>query len=414
MAVVLSHPTGNRNVRAVLTSLAEAEMLAKFKTTIATNPDSFWLQSLPRNIRNELMRRTFSISPKHISTRPLLEFARMLSTRIGFNWCTQYEHGWASIDAVYRDLDNTTSKELEKWVNIFNVSSVYAYEDGALQTFIKAKELGLKCIYDLPIAFWETGRRLMMEEAERLPRWANTLGGGIYDSTAKLERKTKELELADIVITPCQFVADSLPGWAKSKKKIISPFGSPKIIKQEQESDKKRIHRPLRVLFVGSMGQRKGLGDLFNAVRILNTSHLELVVLGSMLAPMSFYKSELNNFTYEPGRPYDQVLNLMRSCDVLCLPSIVEGRALVMQEAMSQGLPIIITSNTGGEDLIKDGQTGFLIPIRSAEAIAEKINWFLEHRSEINEMSKMAQEHSAKYSWENYGATIVKAISCLN
>ena len=73
----------------------------------------------------------------------------------------------------------------------------------------------------------------------------------------------------------------------------------------------------------------------------------------------------------------------MRTCDIFCLPSIVEGRALVIQEAMSQGLPIIITANTGAEDLVVAEETGFLVPIRNAEAIAEKINWFITNRTKI-------------------------------
>src|SRR5690606_32851650 len=121
-----------------------------------------------------------------------------------------------------------------------------------------------------------------------------------------------------------------------------------------------------RILFVGSMGQRKGLGDLFAAMRHFSPKEVELVVMGSLLAPMEFYKEQLPHFRYEGGRPNEQVLTLMRSCDVFCLPSIVVGRALVMQEAMSQGLPIIITPNTGGEDLvceagqIRRGETGKL------------------------------------------------------
>jgi glycosyltransferase involved in cell wall biosynthesis len=100
----------------------------------------------------------------------------------------------------------------------------------------------------------------------------------------------------------------------------------------------------------------------------------------------------------------------MRSCDVFCLPSIVEGRALVMQEAMSQGLPIIITPNTGGEDLIIEGVTGFLVPIRSPEAIANKLSWFLENRNKIKEMGRSAQEHAANYTWDAYGSNIVKKL----
>jgi glycosyltransferase involved in cell wall biosynthesis len=104
------------------------------------------------------------------------------------------------------------------------------------------------------------------------------------------------------------------------------------------------------------------------------------------------------------------VLALMRSCDVFCLPSIVEGRALVMQEAMSQGLPVVITPNTGGADLVIEGQTGFLVPIRSPEAIADRLAWLNQHRPELVAMKARAARHAAEYSWQRYGEAIVDAI----
>ena len=185
------------------------------------------------------------------------------------------------------------------------------------------------------------------------------------------------MELADVIVCPGKFVADSIPAWAKQKPVIVSPFGSPEISSSFFKRKEKRANQPLRVLFVGSMGQRKGLGDLFAAMKLIKTNSVELVVMGSLLETMSFYRDQLPQFIYEPGRPHSGVLELMRNCDVLCLPSVVEGRALVMQEAMSQGLPLIITPNTGGEDLIIEGKTGFLVPIRSPEAIAEKIDCLL-------------------------------------
>jgi glycosyltransferase involved in cell wall biosynthesis len=104
----------------------------------------------------------------------------------------------------------------------------------------------------------------------------------------------------------------------------------------------------------------------------------------------------------------------MRGCDVFCLPSIVEGRALVMQEAMSQGLPLIITPNTGGEDLIDEGVTGFLVPIRRPDEIAFKIAWFSDNRAALPEMSRAAQVKASQLTWEAYGKTIVKAVLDLN
>jgi glycosyltransferase involved in cell wall biosynthesis len=325
----------------------------------------------------------------------------------------RHETGWASIDGVYRDFDKAVAARLRKAAR--QISSVYAYEDGALATFKQAKALGLTCVYDLPIAYWETARRLLMEEAARLPGWAPTLKGGIQDSPEKLERKTQELELADIVVGPGSFVENSLPAWAKEKKIVMVPFGSPEPAREERELKKTDLNKPLRVLFAGSMSQRKGLGDLFAAMRLLNRRDIELVVMGSAEAPMEFYRKEYPDFIYEPGRPNQQVLALMQTCDVFCLPSIVEGRALVMQEAMSQGLPLIITPNTGGEDLIKqDGSTGFLVPIRSPEIIAEKLHWMLDNRAATMEMGQKAKQYAAEYTWKKYGDGIIRAIKEYN
>jgi glycosyltransferase involved in cell wall biosynthesis len=412
MKVLLAHPTGNSNVRAILTAFKEGGFLSEFNTTVSIDNKADWIKYLPARIRQELVRRSFPVASDYIWTHSFLEIARMFLIRAGLNQYVQNENDWASVDSVYQSFDRAASRRLGQLVQRKCVNAVYAYEDGAFSIFKQAKLSGLKCVYDLPIAYWEAGRKLMFQEAERLPLWAPTLGGGLKDSAEKLERKTRELELADMVVVPGKFVFDTIPEWARKKKIVQVPFGSPGIQASSASgsSNRKPINRPLKVLFVGSMGQRKGLGDLFSAIKLLNRNDIELVVMGSLLAPMKFYRSELNRFTYEPGRPHEEVLSLMRSCDVLCLPSIVEGRALVMQEAMSQGLPIIITSNTGGEDLVIDGSTGFMVPIRSPEAIAKKLTWFIENRKAIGEMAIAAKKHAEKYTWDGYGSEVVSSV----
>lgn len=410
MKIVVSHPTGNRNVRAVVEGLYQADSLYRFATTIAVDGKEKWLRLLPGAFKNELLRRSYNIPKSYIQSSPFLELARIVLPKLGFKKAVQHETGWASVDAVYKSLDTKVARYLAK--NGDAINAVYAYEDGALQTFRKAKEIGIACIYDLPIAYWETLRSQLLKEAERRPEWKKTLGGGVTDSTAKLERKTKELELADAVIVPGNFVGNSLPEWARNKKIIVSPFGTPKTTSTALFSKKTpAANRPLRVLFAGSLGQRKGLADLFNAIQLLNTTAIELVVMGPLIDTLDFYKRQLPGFTYEPVRPHHKVLELMQTCDIFCLPSIVEGRALVMQEAMSQGLPIIITPNTGGEDLVLEGKTGFLVPVRSPEAIASRINWFLENREAIPAMGEAAKAHAATYTWEAYASRIVAGIT---
>ena len=88
--------------------------------------------------------------------------------------------------------------------------------------------------------------------------------------------------------------------------------------------------------------------------------------------------------------------------DVLVLPSLHEGFGLVMSEAMGQGLVVITTPQTGGPDIIADGVEGFIVPIRSAEAIEEKLALLAHDRDRLLEMQAAAGRKAASLTWENY------------
>jgi glycosyltransferase involved in cell wall biosynthesis len=248
----------------------------------------------------------------------------------------------------------------------------------------------------------------LREEARRYPEWEPTLGG-TRDSEEKLARKTRELDLAETVICPSAFVFDSLPEETRrSKKCVVAPFGSP--VSEGVQGQAGREARPVRFLFAGALTQRKGLADLFAAMKLVDSKKAELVVMGSLILPMRFYRNQFAQFIYEPPRPHAAVLRLMHSCDVLVLPSIVEGRALVQQEAMACGLPLIATRNAGGEDLIVEGKTGFLVAPGTPSAIAEKMRWFLENREQLPAMSAAARAKAAELTWPVYGKKILHAI----
>ncbi len=408
--ILVSHPTGNRNLRAVVEGLIKAGLLGRFVTSIAVKEGGWLVNRFPSSVRHELLRRRFDIPDYLLATYPWMELGRLAAKKGRIDALTRQEIGLFSADAIYRYIDRRVASSLLKLAVARQLSGVYCYEDGALQSFQAARQLGLRRIYDLPIAYWETARRLMEEELERLPEWKTTMEA-MKDSASKLQRKTEELELAETVICPSKFVYDSLPQSTKeSKQCVVAPFGSP----PERKSG--RRERPegkgkLRILFAGSMSQRKGLADVFAAMKIAKRPDVELVVFGSPVAPMSFYRSQFSDFVYEPPRPHEAVLELMETCDALALPSIVEGRALVQQEALCCGLPLIITANTGGEDLVEEGSTGFLVPIRSPDAIAEKIHWFADHRKELESMRIQARDKARSLTWTGYSDAIIEAIT---
>jgi glycosyltransferase involved in cell wall biosynthesis len=77
---------------------------------------------------------------------------------------------------------------------------------------------------------------------------------------------------------------------------------------------------------------------------------------------------------------------------------------------MANGLPLIITPNTGGEDLIVPGETGFLVPIRRPDAIAEKIAWLADHRDALPQMRLAAVRKAEEYPWARYQRLILAAL----
>ena len=96
----------------------------------------------------------------------------------------------------------------------------------------------------------------------------------------------------------------------------------------------------------------------------------------------------------------------MAAHDVFVFPSLFEGFGLVLLEAMAMGLPIITTTHTAGPDLIEEGREGFIVPIRDANAIAEKLTRLHEDRSLRDEMSASARRRAKEFTWEDYGAKL--------
>jgi glycosyltransferase involved in cell wall biosynthesis len=97
----------------------------------------------------------------------------------------------------------------------------------------------------------------------------------------------------------------------------------------------------------------------------------------------------------------------MRQHDVLIFPSLFEGFGLVITEAMSQGTPAITTPHSAGPDIIDEGVDGFIVPIRSADAIAEKLEMLARDRERLRAMKISAREKAQKQPWEKYRRALV-------
>jgi len=412
MPFLVVHPTGNTYVRNDLQALHEAGRLREYLTGFGFSRDGSLAQLPgPASLRQEFERRAYDLPGQLIRVGPMREITRLLASRLGIESLTRHETGWASVDAVFQDLDRAGAREIERLSS--GPGAVLAYEDGAESTFAAAKAAGWRSYYHLPIAYGPFARKIFADEAARLPEWAATLQGD-RDSSEKMARKERELELADEIICPSQFVIDSLPTKIRESKPChLVPYGAPPPPPLPNSDPRdENPNRPLRLLFSGAVSQRKGLADVFAALRLLSCPRdIELVLLGRMNAPEEFYRAQGVPFTYESPRSNEAVLEMMSTCDALVLPSLVEGRAIVQLEALSRGLPLLVTPNAGGEDLITSGETGWLVPIRTPAALAEKMAWLLAHRRDMPKMRAACRARAEQVSWAAYRQRLLGALA---
>ncbi|MDD5199702.1 MAG: glycosyltransferase family 4 protein [Terrimicrobiaceae bacterium] len=408
--VIVSHPTGNANVRHAASGLQKSGLLGEFWTCLAPSERNWLMRLLPAKAQTRFLRRELPFGlRKHVRTRPWRELGRFAANTLNCSFLTRHEVGWCSVDGVYRDLDGAVASRVRKGGGI---RAVYGYEDGSLETFRAASETGLKRIYDLPIAYWKVGRKIFLEEAEREPEWKSTLDG-LGDSEDKLARKDEEIRLADCILVASSFTKASLVHTGRPSSDVhVIPYGAPTSL-VEPQAFRKRRSDILRVLFVGSLGQRKGTSYLLRACDLLGP-RVGLTLIGNRppghCAPLDV---ALRKHRWIPSCRHEQVLEEMRNHDVLVFPSLFEGFGLVILEAMSQGMTVITTPNTGGPDVITDGENGFIVPIRSAEAIAERLETLVFDRKRLASMKNAALDAARVMSWANYEHAVAGVVKSL-
>lgn len=405
--ILFSHPTGNANVRQAALGLHRAGLLAEFWTCVHYRGNPLLERLLPRAVATQLRRRTFPAElAGTIHTCPLRELGRMLAPRAGLPSLVRHETGPLSVDAVYRSLDRRVSRRL----GAAPFRAVYAYEDGARDSFAAAGRRGLLRIYDLPIGYWRAARAILTEEAEREPEWAATLNGNL-DSPGKTERKDAELHAADLVLVASSFTLRTLEHAPDFRGSVVMiPYGAP-VLEAVPAAPRRPGSGPLRVLFVGSLGQRKGLSYLFGAAQLLG-GDVELTVIGTRpLVACPALDRALARVRWIPTCPHREVLAEMAAHDVFVFPSLFEGFGLVLLEAMAMGLPVITTAHTAGPDLITDGVEGFIVPIRSSAAIASRLKLLHEEPERRAAMSAAARRRATEFSWRQYGDSLAGCIS---
>lgn len=404
--ILFSHVTGNPNSKHAALCLAENGWLAQCHTTLAWNPDHAISAALPSRWQAMLSKRDFpAVVRPYLRTHPAWELIRLAlrdrATKLSVMKRLQ------SIDNVAKRFDLSVARALHRSADIH---AVYGYMDSSLETFTVARSKGVKTIYELPTPYWKMTRDIVADESERVPEWATTLPD-LDSQKEKMQRRDAELSLADLVIVPSTFVRESLRKAPQFKASVrVVPYGCPE--SQPRTETPATPFQPLRVLFVGSLSAAKGLPCLDAAMNELGTeATLTLIGRRADPRPNAALEALLSRHRHIDGTSNDQVLDEMSRHDVLVLPTLFEGQALVILEALARGLPVITTPSSGAADLIEEFQAGFVVPVRDPAAFTGRLRHLHSNRSELRRMSAAALHAGAVHSWSRYRQNLGNALS---
>jgi glycosyltransferase involved in cell wall biosynthesis len=165
----------------------------------------------------------------------------------------------------------------------------------------------------------------------------------------------------------------------------------------------------LRLLFVGQIGQRKGISYLLEAARRTAAQGDSLTLVGQIQGSGRALVPYRDGFRHVPHVPRVELREIYRQADVFVFPTLVEGMGIVVLEAMASGLPVITTPNGPG-DIVRDGVDGFLVPPRDVDAIVERLERLRADPQLRQEMARNARIRAQEFTWDAYRKKTVVAL----
>ncbi|WP_459073329.1 glycosyltransferase family 4 protein [Halocola ammonii] len=281
----------------------------------------------------------------------------------------------------------------------------YGFQGSSLLTMQVAKEVGKQAICELATAHVTEVDKILREEARLHPEWAPTITN-LKFPVAYEKRLREEPFVADHVVVASDFSRQSLLNAGLDQSKISTiPLGFElDHVSYTEKSFDNWNERPLKVLFAGTVTQRKGFKYLLDAIKRFSKTDVELHVIGNAYKELDVFKKEVHNFHYHGSMAQNELFVKYQEYDLLILPTVFEGFAMVIVEAMAAGLPVITTPHSIGPDVIEESNnSGIIVPIRDVDALVSAIHHFKNlDQDQMRKASTSARSASQRFTWDTH------------
>lgn len=403
--IIVAHP-GKQHSYRMATAIKKSGCLFRYITTVYNKKKKSFLMSLANKVLgNDNKKRALNRQCKYLEDDDVLQFCEFR----GFieTFLARYNR---KLYAKFRQKTaDKFGKRVAKYAKKNNVNAVVCYDTNATVCFKMLKKYAPNVVRILDCSAAAAPYVKYLYEKELLLSNNNSLKNENLKFWNKdfISDRQKEINLSDYFFVASNFVRKSLidSGVDDAKIKVI-PYGA----NVHSDSVKKSVHKPLKFIFVGNANYNKGIPYLLRAISELQDCTLTIV--GTYDKNAEYIKSYLDNpqITFVGCVTFDKVKYYYENADVFVIDSFAEGMAQVGIEAMACGLPIICSENSGVNDIVIDGVSGFVIPCGDLGSLKEKMQWFIDNKGKILQMGECAKVTAEKYTWEEYEKRVSSAL----
>lgn len=411
--ILFSAPDTRPSLQQAARALYEVDLLGAYFTTVALGESGGTIriaQALDRIFRThlaiELRRRAVREFPANFIRRfPYWDIPRTLLSRMNVP-----EH---IVDRIHHSSLRSLDRHVAR--NLHGFAGVYAVNLAAQATFSAAKKRRMACIYEVIALEIRSYIQMLRQEFDSYP---SLFPGGTpetLDAEQHIQRCDAEWALADVVIANSNLTRDtySAAGFDVGKVRVI-PLGFPPAVPDDMFHPPEHSN-PLYVLWAGNFSVSKGAHYLLAALKSpALRKNLHVTVFGKQLLPAEALAGFEDVIEFHGTVPHTQLFAIYRRADVLVLPTLSDGFAMVVSEAMSQGLPVITTEWAGAAQFIASGENGIVVPARDSEALAEALASCAARPERLRAMGGAARQTALQWQWSDYRNAVARAVAdCL-
>ncbi|MEO0031017.1 MAG: hypothetical protein RIS94_775 [Pseudomonadota bacterium] len=404
MKVAVFHP-GTQHSWQTATALQDLRALDFYATSIFYNPDRFPYrieQYLPAKLRAKV-HREFSrfehraLDPDFVRTIGLFEWLERMASRAG------HERLAVQLDRMG---NRRFSRLLEREIRSDRPFALWGYNSSSLESFQVARAIGRTTILDRTIGDWRYFNHAMAEVFDRYADWFPDAYKAMDQFV--IDRDDAEYDAADVILCGSKACAATIEKWSPvpgvaNKLRVLPYCFDAALFENVPPPQLVSAAEPVRFLFVGQVGMRKGIHHVLEAIAQSPPSQAQLTLVGQMQITKQVFSRFRDRVTYIPTVPRAAIPEIMARHHVMIFPSYFEGSSLSLLEGLASGLALIQTEQAGN-GVTPD--TGIALQRPDTEQTLAAMLAVIEDRDRLNHFRTHAQAEARNYAFSRYRENI--------